>query len=209
MSTHRLALFCSGAGTNARRLMERFAAHPTIEVVCLLSNRADAGALNHAAEFGVPSLVFQKKDFQPGGTVETFLKEHTVNCIVLAGFLWLVPEWLLGAYPQKVINVHPALLPGFGGKGMYGHFVHEAVSQAGCAETGITVHLADEEFDKGIVLMQVRVAIKPGEDPSRIEQAVRKLELKNFGLAVEMYLTGLISPLKNEEVKMKNDRLVN
>lgn len=203
MTTHRIALFCSGAGSNARRLMERFARQsrpdgPSISVVGLLSNRAGAGALNNAAEFDVPSLVFSKKDFQPGGSVEQFLKEHKANCIVLAGFLWLVPNWLIQAYPQKIINIHPALLPDFGGKGMYGHYVHEAVSQGGGAETGITVHLADEEFDKGTVLMQVRVAIRPNEDPAKIEQAVRRLELENFGLAVEMYLEGLIS-VNNEQ----------
>lgn len=209
MTPHRIALFCSGAGSNARRLMERFAGHPTIRVAGLLSNRAEAGALGHAAEFGVPSLVFQKKDFQPGGAVQSFLQEHGVNGIVLAGFLWLVPGWLIGAYPQKVINVHPALLPDFGGKGMYGHFVHQAVSLAYRAETGITVHLADEEFDKGTVLMQVRVAIQPGAAPDRIEQAVRRLELENFGLAVEMYLDGLIGPMNKEELGMKNDGLLN
>jgi phosphoribosylglycinamide formyltransferase-1 len=197
MATHRIALFCSGAGSNARRLMERFAGHPAIAVACLLSNRADAGALAHAAAFSMPSLVFSRKDFQPGGAVQAFLQEHRVDCVVLAGFLWLVPDWLIGAYPHKVINMHPALLPDFGGKGMYGRFVHEAVSRAAVAETGITVHLADEEFDKGTALMQVRVAIRPNEDPARIEQAVRRLELENFGLAVEMYLEGLIGLRKS------------
>ncbi len=198
MPAHRLALFCSGAGSNARRLMERFAHHPEIEVACLLCNRTDAGALAHAAEFGVPSLTFTRTDFQPGGPVEGFLHDHGVNCVVLAGFLWLVPQWLIRAYSHKVINVHPALLPRFGGKGMYGHFVHEAVSEAGTNETGITVHLADEEFDRGTILLQARVGIRPGESPAQIEAAVRRLELENFGLAIELYLSGFIGaiPLK-------------
>lgn len=198
MPKHRLALFCSGAGSNARRLMERFAHHPDIEVVGLLSNKAGAGALLHAAEFGVPSLAFDRADFQQGGAVEQFLNAHGANCIVLAGFLWLAPEWLIQAYRHKVINLHPALLPRFGGKGMYGHFVHEAVSQAGINETGITVHLADEEFDRGTILLQARVGIRPGESPAQIEAAVRRLELENFGLAVELYLGGLIGPVKGE-----------
>ena len=187
---HRLALFCSGSGTNAQAIIDYFARHPRIEVACLLANSPKAFALERARAAGIPTLVFDRPGFYETEEVDAFLRRQRVTCLVLAGFLWLVPPRLLAQYPGRVVNVHPALLPDFGGAGMYGRRVHEAVAEAGREESGITVHLADEAYDRGRILFQERVAVD-GLDAAGIETAVRALELAHYARAIEMYLADL------------------
>ncbi len=184
----RLALFCSGSGTNAQAIIDHFAGHPTIRVGCLLANKADAFALERARKAGIPTLVFDKAMLNEQTAVDAFLAEHGTTCLVLAGFLWLVPARLLRRYPGRVLNIHPALLPDFGGPGMYGHRVHAAVAAAGRPESGITIHLADEVYDRGQVLFQARTPLAPGATAAEIEAQVRALELQHYPTVIEQFL---------------------
>jgi phosphoribosylglycinamide formyltransferase-1 len=187
----KLALFCSGSGTNAQAIIHFFSGHPTIQVCCLLANTHKAYALERAHLAGLPTHVFSRESFRNTQEVDDFLHSHGATCLVLAGFLWLVPERLLQQYPAKVINIHPALLPDFGGPGMYGHHVHQAVAAAKVPESGITIHLADEAYDRGKILTQVRTPLAPNATPTDIENAVRALELQHYARSIEAYLTAL------------------
>ncbi len=154
-----LAIFASGNGSNAEAIINYFLHHPQIEVVILLTNNPNALALERAKKFNVPCKVFDKQQFGERDEVLLWLNEFKVTHIVLAGFLWLLPENLINAFPDKIINIHPSLLPKFGGKGMYGMKVHEAVSAAGETETGITIHLVNGHYDEGRILLQVSCRI--------------------------------------------------
>ena len=138
----RIAVFASGDGSNAEEIFKYFQDHSAIEVVLLISNNPEANVLIRAQKFGIPFKVFSKKEFIESEVVLHWLKEKQVTHLVLAGFLWLIPQYLIKAFPQSIINIHPALLPKFGGRGMYGIKVHEAVKQSGEKETGITIHLS-------------------------------------------------------------------
>ena len=184
----RLALFCSGSGTNAQAIMDHFASHPTIRVGCLVANKPDAYALERARRAGIPTMVFDKAMLNEQTVVDAFLARHGTTCLVLAGFLWLVPARLLRQFPGRVLNIHPALLPDFGGPSMYGHRVHAAVAAAGRAESGITIHLADEVYDRGRILFQARTSLAPGAAPAQIEAQVRALELQYFPGVIEQFL---------------------
>ena len=142
-----IALFASGTGSNVYNIIQYFKSNHLINVVAVLSNKSNAGALNHAKNAGIPSLTFSKKDFTSAITVEEFLAERKVDLIVLAGFLLKVPESLIDLYPNKIINIHPALLPNYGGKGRYGMHVHNAVIAAQEKKSGITIHLVNENYD--------------------------------------------------------------
>jgi len=187
---HRLALFCSGSGSNAQAIIDFFHGHQSIAVCCLLANRADAFALERAKTAGIPTLVFNREEWRESEVVDGFLRSQGATCLVLAGFLWLVPQRLLAQYPGFVLNIHPALLPSFGGKGMWGHHVHQAVSEAGVSETGITIHLADAAYDEGQILHQERVPIVPNCAPELVEAAIRPLELAHYAPTIERYLLG-------------------
>ena len=155
----RLAIFASGSGTNAEEIMKRFQHHASIEVVLLLSNNAQAYALERAKKFNIPTKVFNRSIFRESEEVLIWLKEKNVTHIVLAGFMWLVPDYLTKSFSGKIINIHPALLPKFGGKGMYGMHVHEAVKAAGEKETGITIHEVNERYDEGEILFQATCVV--------------------------------------------------
>jgi phosphoribosylglycinamide formyltransferase 1 len=188
MEKIRLAIFASGSGSNARRIMEYFADHASIEIGLLLSNKKDAGALQHAAACGIGHRYIPSKDFKEGTIVLALLKEHRIDQIILAGFLLLVPEMVIASFANKIINIHPALLPKYGGKGMYGHFVHEAVAAAAEKESGITIHLVNERFDEGRILEQHHMPLLPSDGPIEIEAKVRALELQFFAPAIEAWL---------------------
>lgn len=175
----RLAIFGSGTGSNARAILEHFQNHKEVEIVLVASNKEEAGILNHALDFGVETLLLTKSDLHSGASLR-YLKAKGVNFIILAGYLWLIPEEMIEAFPNRIINIHPALLPNFGGKGMYGKHVHRAVSESGADKTGITIHFVNKEYDKGEVIAQYSVEIEPGESPETIEEKVRKLELKHY-----------------------------
>ena len=183
----RIAIFASGAGTNAARIMEHFKGHPHIEVSLLLSNKKDAPVLEKAAAANVETFTFNRNEFYDSNVVLEKLVEEKVDLIVLAGFMWLVPENLIEHYSKRIINVHPALLPKFGGKGMYGMHVHRAVKEAGETETGITIHLVNEEYDKGRVLFQARCKIAENDTPESIASKVHELEYANFPKEIERF----------------------
>lgn len=187
----RIAIFASGSGTNAERIIKHFEGHPSIEVSLVLSNNPKAKVLERAAAAGVASLVFNRQEFFETQTVLETLQAKEINLIVLAGFMWLVPEYLVKAYSDMMINVHPALLPKFGGKGMYGMHVHRAVKEVGEAETGITIHLVNEEYDKGRILHQASCKVAESDTPDSIAEKVHQLEYEHFPQEIEKYLQSI------------------
>ena len=190
----QIAIFASGSGTNAQRIMEHFQHHPAIRVALVLSNKPDAPVLGRAANFGVPTHVFDRRSFYDTDEVRQTLAAHGIDYVVLAGFLWLVPVPLIRAYPNRMVNIHPALLPKYGGKGMYGMKVHEAVAASGDAQTGITIHLVNEEYDKGRILFQAACPVSPTDTPQDIAQKVHALEHEHFPQVIEDWAGGLPQP---------------
>lgn len=188
MKPHRIAIFASGSGTNAEEILAYFQYHPSIEVKVLLSNNPQAQALQRAERFKVKALTFNKTQFRDTYEVLTWLKDEKVTHIVLAGFMWLVPDYLIHAYPGKIINIHPALLPKFGGKGMYGKFVHEAVKAAGEVETGITIHEVNEHYDEGNIVFQATCGIEAVDSVEMIAQKVQKLEHIHYPKVIEQWI---------------------
>lgn len=184
----RIAIFASGNGTNAERIIKHFSGHPSIEVALVLSNRSTAKVLEKAKHLGVETRVFSRDEFYNSEVILEELKSKNIDLIVLAGFMWLVPEYLVTAYSDRMMNVHPALLPKFGGKGMYGMHVHHAVKEAGETETGITIHLVNEEFDKGRILFQARCKVDENDTVEDIAAKVHELEYANFPTQIEQFI---------------------
>lgn len=177
----RLAIFASGSGSNAQKIVEYFQQKPQkAEIRLILSNKAKAGVLDRAAALGVPSKVFDREDFYTNGSVLALLKSEQIDWVILAGFLWLVPTELLEAYPNRVVNLHPALLPKFGGKGMYGMNVHQAVINAKETETGITIHYANAAFDEGKVIFQAKCKVEVQDTPEIVAEKIHQLEHQHF-----------------------------
>lgn len=175
MST-RLAIFASGRGTNAEAILRRFQVEEGLEVALVLSNRTGAGVLSLAARHGVPSAVCNRAEFYHPDHVPALLQEHQIDWIALAGFLWLIPPQLIRAFPGRIVNIHPALLPKHGGKGLYGMHVHQEVFNAGDKESGITIHRVDEQYDHGDTLFQASVQLLDGDLPETIASKVLELE---------------------------------
>jgi len=167
--------------------MTYFQHHPKIHIAMLLSNNSMALALERAKKFDVPCNVFERHQFQDG-EVLSWLNEQEVSHLVLAGFLWLLPERLIQAFPNKIINIHPSLLPKFGGKGMYGMKVHEAVKAAGEYETGITIHIVNARYDEGKILRQTSCKIEPMDSPQEIAAKVNALEYINYPKTIEQWI---------------------
>ncbi|QOI96471.1 MAG: phosphoribosylglycinamide formyltransferase [Flammeovirgaceae bacterium] len=188
-STHekRLAIFASGSGTNAEAIMTHFANHPLVAVAALLSNNPHAYALQRAQKFNVPTFVFNRHQFKESHEVLNWLTEKKITHLVLAGFMWLVPDYLVKAYAGRIINIHPALLPRYGGKGMYGMHVHQAVKAAGEKETGITIHLVNERYDEGKILLQARVKLTGTETAEEIAAKVHELEYRHYPDVIEKW----------------------
>jgi phosphoribosylglycinamide formyltransferase-1 len=184
----RIAIFASGNGTNAERIIKYFAGHPDIEVSIVLSNKTTAKVLEKAKNLGVRTRVFSREEFYESEVILKELKSNEIDLVILAGFMWLVPEYLVKAYSDMMINVHPALLPKFGGKGMYGMNVHRAVKESGETETGITIHLVNEEFDKGRILFQARCEVYENDTAEDIAVKVHKLEYANFPTQIEQFI---------------------
>jgi len=181
----QIAIFASGAGSNAARMIDYFRHHDTIKISLIVCNKPGAGVLGIAGKEGIPILMIEKEVFFRGNGYVDELKKAGIDFLILAGFLWKIPTTLVKAYPGKIINIHPALLPKYGGKGMYGHFVHEAVIAAGEKETGITIHYVDEIYDHGKVLFQARVQLEPADTPATVAQKVHQLEYEHFPKIVE------------------------
>lgn len=182
--TTNIAILASGSGTNAEQIMSHFADFKHVKVKMVLSNKKDAGVLARAEKFEVPTKVFTKAQFL-GGEVLAWLKEAEVTMVVLAGFLWKIPTDLVNAFEGRMVNIHPALLPAYGGKGMFGMHVHEAVKTAGEKQTGITIHLVNENYDEGAVLFQARTTIAKEDTPEMIAQKVHLLEHQYFPRIIE------------------------
>ena len=183
-----IALFASGTGSNVYNIIQYFKSNHLINVVAVLSNKSNAGALNHAKNAGIPSLTFSKKDFTSAITVEEFLAERKVDLIVLAGFLLKVPESLIDLYPNKIINIHPALLPNYGGKGRYGMHVHNAVIAAQEKKSGITIHLVNENYDDWATIAQFECGLNAHDTPQSLAQKVSGLEKSHFPRTIEEYI---------------------
>jgi phosphoribosylglycinamide formyltransferase 1 len=185
---NRIALFASGGGTNAEEIFKYFKDHPTIEAVLLLSNNPNAYALVRAEKYGVETKVFNKAQFRESAIVLDWLTEKNVTHIVLAGFMWLVPPYLIKSFPDRIVNIHPALLPNFGGKGMYGMFVHEAVKAADHKKTGITIHLVNEKYDDGRILAQESCGVESTDTPDDIANKVHQLEYQHYPRVIEKWI---------------------
>lgn len=178
-----IAIFASGNGTNAENIIRRINSDPQcgLKVALVVTNRADAQVVERARRLGVEAVVLTRDTIRDEATLLGLMDSHHVDAIVLAGFLLLIPGFLLHRYPRRVINIHPSLLPRHGGRGMYGHRVHQAVIESGDAETGITIHLVDEEYDRGEILFQATTPVDPGADTAEsVEARVRALEIAHY-----------------------------
>ncbi|MFW0716945.1 phosphoribosylglycinamide formyltransferase [Pedobacter sp. N23S346] len=181
----RIAIFASGSGSNAQKLMEHFKRSNDIEISLVLTNNADAYVLQRADNFEIPTHIFDKHEFYKTEEVIDLLKNLDIDFIVLAGFLWLIPQNLIAAYPGRIVNIHPAILPKFGGKGMYGDHVHNAVIAAGENEGGITIHYVDENYDEGEYIYQARYKIDKGDNLEMIKFKGQQLEHLHYPRIVE------------------------
>ena len=185
MKSVNIAIFVSGSGTNCENLIKYFAGSDTVNVSLVVSNKADAYALVRAGRLGVPTAVAPKADLNNAAVMLPLLRRYGIGFIVLAGFLPLIPDFLIDAYPRRIVNIHPALLPKYGGKGMWGHHVHEAVKAAGDTETGMTVHWVTPVCDGGEIIAQYRVALSPDDTADDIAEKEHQLEMKYFPQVVE------------------------
>jgi phosphoribosylglycinamide formyltransferase-1 len=188
MQMKRIAIFASGSGTNAENLVRHFRTRPTAEIDLILSNRSGAGVLDRARSLGVESLTFTRQDFYESNKVLLWLEERSIDFIVLAGFLWLVPASLIEAYPRRMVNIHPALLPRYGGKGMYGQHVHRAVIDNQEKESGITIHYVNQAYDEGDILFQARCPVLKNDTPESLAGRIHALEYEHFPKVVESLL---------------------
>lgn len=193
----RIAILASGSGSNAQKIMEHFKNHADSEVVLVLTNNPQAYVLQRADNFEIPTHVFSRQEFYQTDDVVKLLKKAEVDLIVLAGFLWLVPASLLRAFPNQIVNIHPSLLPKYGGKGMYGDYVHKAVLENGETESGITIHFVNEHFDEGEVIHQAKFKIEPGDDLNIIKLKGQQLEHQHFPKVIETLVTKLGSSSKS------------
>ncbi len=186
----RLAIFASGAGSNALKIIEHFAANPDISVTAIICNNPNAGVIAHAREHQIPTLLITRKLLNDQEWFLTQLNGFGIDYIVLAGFLLLIPEYLVDAFPEKIINIHPALLPKYGGKGMYGMRVHEAVQASGDTESGITIHLVNTHYDEGRIVFQKSVSLAPSDTPDQIAEKIHLLEHAWYPKVIEEWVDG-------------------
>ena len=187
----RIAIFASGSGTNAQKIIEHFAPIDDIEVSLVLTNREDAYVLERASAHGIPAYVFDRQMFYDSTQVHDILRDVGIDFIVLAGFLWLVPPGILSDWAGRIVNIHPALLPKFGGKGMYGSKVHQAVIEAGEKETGITIHYVNEVYDDGEIIFQEKFDVLPDDTPDTIADKIHLLEHTHFPIIIEKLVAEL------------------
>ncbi len=193
-----LAIFASGNGSNAENIIRYFLKSERIRVALILSNREDAFVHTRAQALGVPSRSFRKAEFDEGKSVLDALQAYSVDFIVLAGFLLKVSPPILEAYPDRILNIHPALLPKHGGKGMYGDRVHRAVIDAGDTESGITIHYVNEHYDEGTILFQARCEVLPTDSAGDVAQKVHELEYLYFPKVIEAALLKAFPPRDHE-----------
>ena len=181
----QIAIFASGAGSNARKIIEHFQNHAKVRVALIVCNKPSAGVLLIAEEHHIPTLLLDKEQFFRGNAYVDELQAIGIDFIVLAGFLWKVPAALIQAYPQQIVNIHPALLPKYGGKGMYGHFVHEAVIENKETESGISIHLVDELYDHGKVVFQATCKVQTDDTADTLAARIHELEHRHYATVIE------------------------
>ena len=189
-SMQRIAILASGSGTNAQRLMEHFATSLTAREVLVGSDQPTAGVLQRAWDMGVPSYVFNGAQLRDG-TLLRELQGQAIDLLVLAGFMRLIPDDMVHSFPQRILNIHPALLPKYGGKGMYGMHVHRAVIAAGERESGITIHYVNEHYDEGEHLFQASCPVLPADTPESLAERIHALEHEHYPKVVDKVITGL------------------
>jgi len=191
----KIAIFASGSGTNAQNIAEYFKDRTTGRIHYILSNNPEAYVLKRAEKLGIPYHVFNRDTFYNTNEVLEVLKKQETHFIVLAGFIWLVPAYLIRAFPKRIINIHPALLPKYGGKGMYGMKVHEAVIKNKDKESGISIHYVNERYDEGSIIFQTRCKVKPDDTPESLAERVHQLEYSYFPKVIEEELLKLDTQL--------------
>ena len=186
-----IAIFGSGNGSNAQRISEYFADKEGIKIATFVVNKKDAYMIERAKNLGIPCRVFGRNDFYNTTNVVNYLKEMDIDIVVLAGFLWLVPENILQAFPHRIINIHPALLPLYGGKGMYGMNVHQAVIDNKELESGITIHFVDEKYDEGTTIFQAKCSIAPDDTAETLAKKIHLLEYEHFPVVIEQVIANI------------------
>ncbi len=185
---HQLAIFASGAGSNAFKIIEHFNGNKNVKIALVVCNKPEAGVLQIAAQHNIPTLIIDKATFYDTDRYVATLQKKGITFIVLAGFLWKMPEAFIKAYTNKIINIHPALLPHFGGKGMYGRYVHEAVIIAKESKSGITIHYVDEEYDHGSIIFQASCEVRLNDTPDSLAAKIHSLEHTHFSSVIEQVL---------------------
>jgi phosphoribosylglycinamide formyltransferase-1 len=180
----RLVIFASGAGSNAQKIIDYFKEKTTAEIVLIVSNNPKAGVIEIAAKENIPVLIIEKNQFKESGYLEK-IKKSNPDLIILAGFLWKIPQVLIQSFPHKIINIHPALLPAYGGKGMYGNAVHMAVVTAGEKESGITIHFVDEKYDHGETIFQAKCSLSEDENAETLAEKIHHLEHEFYSQTIE------------------------
>ncbi|MCK0192785.1 phosphoribosylglycinamide formyltransferase [Arenibacter sp. F20364] len=186
----RIVLFASGSGSNVENIVHYFRDNPEISISCVLSNKREAKVFDRCNRLNINALYFNKHSFYGSDCVLNVLKSLNPDLIVLAGFLWKIPDKLISSYPDKIVNIHPALLPKYGGKGMYGMHVHQAIKDNNEKETGVTIHYVNENYDEGAIIKQAKVDIDPNDTPEMIAQKVHDLEYEYFPKVIEQVLMG-------------------
>ena len=186
-----IAIFASGSGSNAENIIQYFSGRNDVCFPVILSNKENAGIHERAKKLGVPSICFTSQELKETDSVLKILETHQIDIIVLAGFLLKIPTYLIDAYPNKIINIHPALLPKYGGKGMYGAYVHEAVIAAGEKESGITIHYINEVYDAGQIIFQAKCDVLPTDTAETLAMKVHALEYENFPQVIEKLILDL------------------
>jgi len=181
----KIAIFASGEGTNAQQIIDYFKNSEKARVVLVISNNTNANVLNRAKASKIETHLLNKKEFYEDETTVSFLKKKKIDLIVLAGFLWMIPENLVKSFPDKIINIHPALLPKFGGKGMYGMNVHKAVIESKEKQSGISIHFVNEHYDEGKIIAQHTCEVKENDTPESLAAKIHKLEYEYFPKTIE------------------------
>lgn len=188
MSKKKIAIFASGSGSNAEVIATYFKQHSQIEVSCILTNNPDAFVLKRAKKLGIPTYIFTRNELKANECVSTILNKEEIDYIVLAGYMKLIPEWMVNKYQNRILNIHPALLPKYGGKGMYGLHVHSAVIDAQELESGITIHLVNIEYDKGEILYQAKCPVLSEDTPETLAERVHQLEHLHYPQIIEKHI---------------------
>ncbi|WP_159466906.1 phosphoribosylglycinamide formyltransferase [Dyadobacter sp. 3J3] len=187
----RIAIFASGSGSNAEKICEYFEGRADVQINLILTNNPQAGVIQRARKFQIPVVVFDRKTFYETERVLEILKNNQIDLIVLAGFMMLIPASLLETYSEKMVNIHPALLPKYGGKGMYGHFVHEAVVANAEKESGITIHFVNENYDEGNIIFQASCEVTETDTPDNVAKKVQVLEHEHFPRVIDEVVSKL------------------